>query len=82
MGSGDSVAMLETYMKQTKDSSRKQPGPPPAPGEMLDYLVWRQLGFEDQFGESFLDPEEQEFMPHPAKEQPKITISNLPELTP
>ena len=52
-------------MNQTKGQSRESLGPPPDKGEPLDYLVWRQLGFEDQFGDSFLEADEEENSPLP-----------------
>lgn len=69
-------------MNQKKGSFRKPLGPPPEPGELLDSLVWRQLGFEDQFGETFLDPDEEGFIPFRVKGRPEVSIRTLPELTP
>lgn len=65
MGIRGFVPAPVSNMSQTNGHRRKSSGPPPDPGEILDYLVWRQLGFEDQFGESFLDPEEEVQIPLP-----------------
>jgi hypothetical protein len=34
----------------------KSNAPEPAHGEILDHLVWRELGFEKQFGVTFFQP--------------------------
>jgi hypothetical protein len=34
----------------------KRNAPEPTGGEILDHLVWRDLGFEKQFGMTFFQP--------------------------
>jgi hypothetical protein len=38
------------------DMKDKSNAPEPAHGEILDHLVWRELGFEKQFGVTFFQP--------------------------
>lgn len=38
------------------DTNKESSAPEPAPGEILDHLVWRELGFEKQFGMTFFEP--------------------------
>jgi hypothetical protein len=65
-------------MKNSKDSSRDSDDSPAKPNEALHSLMWRQLGFENQFGVSFPESGEDQTQSFASEDDLETDFMNLP----
>ncbi|MGE4619580.1 MAG: hypothetical protein AAEJ04_07210 [Planctomycetota bacterium] len=65
-------------MKNSKDSTQDFADPEKNSSEPLHSLMWRQLGFEDQFGVSFPESSQDQNQSFTGEEEFESDFTNLP----